>query len=422
MRHLLTTALCAIVAIAIYMNVDWSNLDFSLSMPTFASTTAEHESERLEDEYDDLWMDTVMFVKGHSFGYSGDVSMWDGWYFDSIPVGNDNMLSYDSVGPSTLKLSLVTRTITVDMGDSNASDKIKNFMNPISGFKRCQKSYEAVLDSFMTEKYGTFKCMGYFSACIDYADSSLYNSGLINRFICDLTGISKIETAKVPGLSAFYAGFNPTKCYRPVYSGNTDNIQNLSDFLANRTFENWKRGGDTGESSNGARLEIRSHIANSKFLTVSVYDYERIGTGHGGYTETFHTMDMATGTALSNKDIFKSNTLEKVKMRLFEVMLKDKHYLEWHEGLESVDDVEPMIEVWQSPNPSLKGTEWEEHEIDFKFELPDAALTEEGIVFSFQPYEIDCWAAGAYHFVVPYNKLMPYLTTKAKRLIDGVTF
>lgn len=422
MRHLLTTVLCAIVAIALYMNVDWSKLDFSLSMPTFASTTVERESERLEDEYDDLWIDTIMFAKGHSFGYSGDVSMWDGWYFDSIPVGNDNMLSYDSVGPSTLKLSIVTRTITVDMGDSNAPDKIRNFMNPISGFKRCQKCYEAVLDSFVTEEYGTFKCIGYFSACIDYADSSVENSGMINRFICDLTGISKIETTKVPVLSAFYAGFNTTKCYRPVYSGNTDNIQNLSDFLANRTFENWKRGGDTGESSNGARLEIRSHIANPKFLTVSVYDYERIGIGHGGYTETFHTMDMARGTAISNKDIFKPNTSDKVKMRLFEVMLKDKHYLEWHEELESVDDVEQMIEAWQSPNPALIGTEWEEPEIAFKFELPDAALTEEGIVFSFQPYEIDCWAAGAYHFVVPYNKLMPYLTTKAKRLIDGVTY
>ncbi|MDE7189745.1 MAG: RsiV family protein [Muribaculaceae bacterium] len=42
------------------------------------------------------------------------------------------------------------------------------------------------------------------------------------------------------------------------------------------------------------------------------------------------------------------------------------------------------------------------------------------MMFSFQPYEIDCWAAGAYHFIVPYKKLMPYLTSEAKRLISNL--
>lgn len=65
-------------------------------------------------------------------------------------------------------------------------------------------------------------------------------------------------------------------------------------------------------------------------------------------------------------------------------------------------------------------TEWEETEREVKFELPEGALTETGIVFSFQPYEIDCWAAGAYHFIVPYNKIMPYLTTKAKTICGSL--
>lgn len=106
--------------------------------------------------------------------------------------------------------------------------------------------------------------IGYFSFTVDYPDSCYNNAAQINRFICDLTGLSRSETAKVPGLSAFYAGFQPTKVYRPVYSGNENNMLNLSDFLANKTFENWKRIGETDQSSNGAKLEIRSHINLTK--------------------------------------------------------------------------------------------------------------------------------------------------------------
>lgn len=82
----------------------------------------------------------------------------------------------------------------------------------------------------------------------------------------------------------------------------------------------------------------------------------------------------------------------------------------------------PSVVNTTSDNPAVSDTVSDEPKREFKFELPEAAFTEEGMVFSFQPYEIDCWAAGTYHFVVPYNKLMPYLTPGAKRLIDKVTF
>ena len=105
-------------------------------------------------------------------------------------------------------------------------------------------------------------------------------------------------------------------------------------------------------------------------------------------------------------------------MKLFEVMAKDPHYLEWNEGLGNPNEIEDWILAWQSPDPILEGTEWEEPDRNVRFELPDGVLTESGVVFSFQPYEIDCWAAGAYHFIVPYKQLMPYLTSGTKRLID----
>ncbi len=245
MKYLLIVIVGVALAVMLYLSVDWKRADRPLSSLSSEVTASSDEIEtdsETDVERDDLWIDIIMRAKGHSFGYSGDVSMWDGWYFDTIRVGDDIMLQYDSVGPSTLKLSLATRELIVDLGDTNASGKIKTFMNPIDEFMRFQESYEVCLDSVVVEDYGTMRCKGYFPFTVYYADTCQENAEKINRFVCDLVDISESERAKVPALSALYAGFNPTKYYRPGYTGDVYDMTGLSDFLASRTFENWKRG------------------------------------------------------------------------------------------------------------------------------------------------------------------------------------
>lgn len=422
MKHLFTAVMVSVIGVVVYASVDWSDMDLSLSTSLegtgflYGQSQNDASSEDTE-ENDRLWIDTVMYAKGHAFGYSGDITMWGGWYLDTIFVGDDNMLRYDSVGPSTLKLSLITKVLLVNLGDKDVADKIITFLNPINRFQRFQQNYEECLDSVVDEEYGMWN-MGDFSFTVDYPDSSMDNAGKINRFICELSGISENEKAKVPGLSAFYAGFKPTKNYRQVYSGNANDMKCLSDFLAHKTFENWIRAGEFDMGSSAATLVIKPHIANERFVTFSMYEYDRVGTGHGMYTETFHTFDFNTEKELTNIDIFKSQYINKVKMKLFEVMAEDPHYRAWNGDSITASEIQGKIEGWQSPNPVLEGTEWEETENEVKFELPDGALTDSGVVFSFQPYEIDCWAAGAYHFIVPYKQLMPYMTLKAKKLIS----
>ncbi len=261
--------------------------------------------------------------------------------------------------------------------------------------------------------------MGNFSIVADYADSGKENADKLNRFICDLTEVSETERVNIPALSALYAGYNPTKYYSPVYTGAADDISDLSDFIANRTFENWRRGGYLSYiGSTESVLEVKANIISPKFVTFSKYEYERTGTGHGMYTETFHTFDLVSGNKLSNDEIFKPRTLDKVASQLFDVIAKDAHYAAWNEGVESGADVKNRIEQWQAPSPLLEGTEWEELDNGLTFKLPEGALSDSGVIFSFQPYEIDCWAAGAFHFIVPYKKLMPYLTPKAKGMIS----
>lgn len=52
--------------------------------------------------------------------------------------------------------------------------------------------------------------------------------------------------------------------------------------------------------------------------------------------------------------------------------------------------------------------------------LPQSApyLTEDGVAFIYQSYEIAPYAAGHPTFVVPYDKMKPYLTVTARRLVE----
>lgn len=424
MRYLLVIIGAVALATGIFMAVDWKRPDLSLAPPAVVDVDSDIQAEDSDSEVSldleedsGLWLDTVMYAKGHAFSYSGDLTMWGGWYLDTVCVGYDNMLQYDSVGPSKLRLSLVTRELVVDLGDNDVIDKIKGFMDPIVGFRRHKKSYEECLGTVNYGEVGCFEYMGGFTFEVDYPDSCNGDARKINQMICDLTNLSENEKANFSNLSAFYAGHHKTKHYRRAYSGKSDDINGLSDFLAHMVFENWRREGGMGLGSNDAVLAIRPHVSNSQYVTYSKYEYDRAGIGHGMYTETFHTYDLGTGTKLRNRDLFNNECLDKVKMKLFEVIAKDPHYLAWNAGPLKATEIEERIVRWQSPSPALEGTEWEEPIRDVTFRLPDGALTKTGVVFSFQPYEIDCWAAGAFHFIVPYEKVMEYLTPRIKKWI-----
>lgn len=384
MKKLSYSAIGAIVVLVISL-VALTDVTAIFSRPS-AESLAAKKLQRENGIY------TEMCAGGHAFGFSGDITEWDGWYLDTTKVGDDLILKYDSVGPSSLRLTLAAREIVADLSDSNVERRIREFMSPLKGFKRFRKNYEVTLDSVVDKEYGVIKCMGLYSFVADYADSCVKNAPLINSYICKLTGVSSPQISQ---------------------------LSELSDSLANKTFEDWRRYDETDESSNGARLEIRAVVANSKFVTVSIYDYERIGTGHGGYFASFRTLDLESGEELSNEDIFMPGSLDKVKSLLFKTMASDSFYREWYPDLKSEDDVMDAVMAWNSRG--IEHTDAERKKYVRNFELPEVGFGENGLIFSFQPYEINCWAAGALHFIVPYQKLLPYLTPKAKSLAKHCT-
>ena len=352
--------------------------------------SAGKETETSGSDVEQLWIEAIMSAAGHTFGqgYNEDSGEWCGWYFDSIRVGDDIMLCCDSVGSDSLKLGLVTRSLTIDMRDAAASDAIRRFLGPIDGFTHLQKRYELCIDSFIDEQYGVLKSMGYITLALDYADSCVENSQRINQLASELLAAS-------------------------------DKTNNLFESVKNSILESWREEDNLPYVGSCRRtIDVRSHIVNPMFITFSVYDHDKIGLGHGMYIEKFYSLDISNGRKLTNIDLFLPNASKKVKMLLFETMLNDPKYSASYQNLTSVKDVEERIEGWQSLGYEYAACD--ESDRESRFEMPDGALANEGIMFSFQPYEIDCWAAGAYHFIVPYSKLTPYLTPEAKTLIKAI--
>ena len=133
------------------------------------------------------------------------------------------------------------------------------------------------------------------------------------------------------------------------------------------------------------------------YATFLFYTYYYTGGAHGMYALNLATFAFTDGKSVDQAYLFKPGTEGAVLELLYEAIANDKHWTEEH-GEMTVEQVKDEIgELGAS--------------------LPQPAITREGIVYCFQPYVIDCYAAGEYEFVIPISKLMPYFTDRAIALV-----
>ena len=147
--------------------------------------------------------------------------------------------------------------------------------------------------------------------------------------------------------------------------------------------------------------QIGKYVSNLYFAikkeeyATDTHEYD--GGVHGYYTEQLVSFDHIHTQEIDNKYLFIDNSIDSIVNLLIDEAKKTPHYWEWK------PDIKRYVFVTdENDNPTGE------------IRLPQAGLAEEGMVFSFQPYEISCFAAGTFHFTIPYNRLRPYLTDKAK--------
>lgn len=144
-------------------------------------------------------------------------------------------------------------------------------------------------------------------------------------------------------------------------------------------------------------LNLQSVKYSSRYVTYQELTHEYGGGAHGYYTERFISYDYVHKREIDYDYLFREGSKADVANILFEEAEKTSKYKDWHPGLRS-----EIIVKDSKGHPTGN------------FKLPQPGLSKKGVVFSFQPYSISCFAAGVFHFTIPYERLTPYLTERAK--------
>ncbi len=144
-------------------------------------------------------------------------------------------------------------------------------------------------------------------------------------------------------------------------------------------------------------LTLQSVKYYSRYVTYQELTHEYGGGAHGYYTERFISYDFVHNQEIDYDYLLQDGSEADVVKILLEEVQKSPRYKEWNA------DVKSEVIIKDSKGcPSGK------------FKLPQPGLSKKGVVFSFQPYSISCFAAGVFHFTIPYERLTPYLTERAK--------
>jgi len=137
---------------------------------------------------------------------------------------------------------------------------------------------------------------------------------------------------------------------------------------------------------------VKKVYANPYYVTFSINSYNYTGGAHGMPFTGYYTLDRKTGHLYTTGDLFPSNVQSKLRQIVNRNLSK--------------------TEVCQT------GGLFDKAEFGGNYPLPEkgVALTEKGVMFQYQAYEIAPYAAGEPSVVVPYAEVYAIMSEKGKKL------
>lgn len=192
------------------------------------------------------------------------------------------------------------------------------------------------------------------------------------------------------------------------YKGNIRDIESIGKFISERYFQLKKSEfGDDPEYFPFAlfnNLSLRLVRTNGRYYSYQKQTHDYNDGAHGYYTQTIVSFDPKSNEEITWDYLFKPGNEARITSLFYHVVKNDPDYKEW----ENADTIEEIQEHFEADSTNMRNG---------KLILPKPGLTEKGVTFSYQPYEISCFAAGCFHFTIPYKDLKPFMTDKAKRLL-----
>lgn len=352
------------------------------------------------------WVDTLCVCHGKTYclafdAYSRTILL----YNENKILANDPALNVERISEkydTKFYISVPGRLLNVDLEDLESTECIKGLGFMPEGFTRFSKDYWSnMLDRPQETLY---------SMTVDYPDKRYSERAALRSWLVEKIGKSIAETEEMPEYADMYIGHakrNPTEC---KYNGNINDCDSIGQFAADCYFS--KVRAEFVEEDFPPTLyriyDMRISETNERFVTYRQYTHEHWGGAHGFYTERLLSYDVVHEEEIDFDYLFRKGTENRIKELLFKIALKDPLF-RLRENINSMEDVKFRFLGGEMEDGKLRFAQTVE-----EFKLPQPGLSDTGIVFSFQPYEIGSFASGAFHFTIPYNEAKPYLTQKAE--------
>lgn len=183
-----------------------------------------------------------------------------------------------------------------------------------------------------------------------------------------------------------------------VYEGNMEDANAIVKLYGDAYKDNFEKTSDFPAPALSYDIEIKKDFENDKCVTF-MYTFDvYLGGAHGGRTHYGVTFRKSDGKIM--RDIF---------------ILKDI----MDDGLDNIIK-KGLMKYWEiSDEETLYNYCWENSVSKYSAAKPDIppCFVKDGVMFSYQEYEIAAYAAGAPEFVVPYEEIEKYLTPTALDLL-----
>lgn len=335
--------------------------------------------------------DTICVIDGKAFYLAYDNCMNTVYSEDGI-LATDPTLSVlpHNKEKNIFHVSVVGKDLLVDFADKESRRQMATLSHHLPGFK----TYNQHITADFCERVS-------FDIAVDFPKRTIVNCDDITKWLIRKIEGSEDMHGELPPLNALYIGYAKRANTGWKYDGDIHNTKRIFKFASDIYFATVKDDYGLNEIdyplSLFSILCLKACVKCNRFVTFQQYTHAYYGGAHGYYTERLISFDPIHKQEIDYKYMFKDNCMEDIIILLKEEACKSPNYQEWNPNIDDYVCVKD-----ENDNPTGM------------YRLPHPGLSNEGVVFSFLPYEISCFAAGAFHFTIPYERLRPYLTDKGR--------
>ena len=352
-------------------------------------------------DYADWWADTICVVDGTAYYWA-----YEDYGRCNVIFNKDKVLlaapilCIDSFAPgcdTKFYVSNAGKSVLVDFSDKKTLERLNSLSRLLPSFTRYRK-----------DSIAGFGRTAFYSFAVDFPNTSIPHSNSIRKWLVKVVERSQSLDEDIPGVSSLYIGYSKRPYGGWTYSGNISDNRQVARFATNLYFAIKKGEYGTNQkdypSTLFADLNLQAMVYNKRYVTYQEYTHDYNGGAHGFYTERLVSYDHVYQQEIDYDYLFKPDCKDEVLTILLDEAKKTPQYKEW----------EPNIMYYvknQDEDGIGKG----------ELKLPTPGLSEDGVVFSFQPYSISCFAAGPFHFTIPYSRVKQCLTTRGKWCVGLAT-